>query len=129
MQVYVVRMIKDKTAFGIFWAEDPRELFMMIDEKADPGAFECLIARDSGGLFFNEGYAEWRLGVKERPNAGDPDWNDDDDNTATESRLATVTRHIEFSEQMNEMLSGSYEVSGFVPLSTLIHATARRRKA
>ena len=129
MQVYIVRMIKDKTAYGIFWAEDPRELFMLIDEKADPSAFECLIIRDSGGLFFNDGYAEWKLGVKERPNPGEPDWNDDDADAA-ELRLDTVSRGITFSEEMNEMLMGRYEVRGFVPLSTLIHAAVlRRRKA
>jgi hypothetical protein len=124
MQVYLVRMIEDKTAYGIFWANDVRELFMVIDEKDDPGEFECLILEDSGGLFFDEGFAEWKLGVKERSSVNDPDWRDDEGEDS-KKRYAAITRAIDFSETVREMLRNDWEIRGWVPLSKMLERTQR----
>jgi len=122
MNVYLVRMIKDKTAFGIFWVEDARELFKLLDEKEDPGEFECLVLDDPGGLFFNEGFAEWKVGVDEKfPEVEDSPEQEEARSAALEQRHQTITENIEFSEALTQnVLLGYFDLTGFVPLSELL---------
>src|SRR5262245_3310648 len=119
MNVYLVRTIEEKTAYGIFWAEDLRDLFMVIDEKDDPSALEYLLLTERGGLFFVDGVAEWKLGVTDKPGSCDPDWEDDEGAYINE-RMNTVAKNITFSLELTaDVLSGRVELSGFVPWSEL----------
>ena len=51
MNIYLVREAGTTKIHGVFWANNPAELWEAVDEMSDPSAFEFAKIREPGGIW------------------------------------------------------------------------------
>ena len=121
MPLYAVRLIKDKSAIGLIYAETTDQLFFAVAEIVQEDYCEY---RGIGAPVFFEGENDerspWKLGIRDGPLANMPvpaDYATDATDLAYEQRMATIGRSMNFALELNpdlrDVMMGDIETDGW----------------
>ena len=122
MPLYAVRLIKDKSAVGLIYAETLTELCLVLDErvKSDRCEYREIIA--PAAIFFegeNDARAPWKLGIKDGPlaNVAEVFEAGDAAELASKERIAIIGQSMNFDLELNtdlhDIMMGNTDTTGW----------------
>jgi hypothetical protein len=120
MPLYAVRLIKDKSAIGLIYAETTDQLFFAVAEIVREDYCEYREIGVPAAIFF-EGESDerspWKLGTKDGPLANMPDPANYATDLAYKQRMATIGQSMNFAVERNpdlrDVMMGDIETDGW----------------
>ena len=122
MPLYAVRMIRDKSAIGLIFAETVDQLCFVVDELLQENYCEYREIGVPAAIFFegeNGERSPWKLGTKDGPfaNMTSVDLEGDAFDLAYKQRIATIGQSMSFDLELNpdfrDVMMGNAETDGW----------------
>jgi hypothetical protein len=129
MPLYAVRLIADKSAIGLIYAETLTELCLTLDERVQENYCEYREISAPAAIFFdgeNDERSPWKLGTKDGPLANVPEdfadlaaaaVADVTAELASEQRIATIGQSMNFdldeNPDLHDVMMGNTETDGW----------------
>jgi hypothetical protein len=124
MPLYAVRLIADKSAIGLIYAETLTELCLTLDERLQSNWCEYREIIAPAAIFFdgeNDARAPWKLGIKDGPLANVPEVFAaaaiDAIELASKERIAIIGQSMNFDLEQNtdlhDTMMGNTDTTGW----------------